>query len=259
MMRIAPPDTFAARASRLATLLAKRQLDALIVTSLPNIAYLTGFFASAAALIATRTEMVLIGDGRYAQALIARAEEWPFIRPVELTPGGSYDHSVLEVIQALKGLRIGFEAAHLTVRRHRFIAAALAERAWIAPLIETDGLVEELRVRKDAWEVERLRDGGERLSNVAKRILLKVLAGLSESDVATEIEREIRAAGFERPAFDTIVAAGPNAALPHGRAGRRQIEAGDLVVLDFGGVLDGYCTDLSRTVTAVRRTGGKSA
>jgi Xaa-Pro aminopeptidase len=70
--------------------------------------------------------------------------------------------------------------------------------------------------------------------------------------VASEIESALRAAGFERAAFDTIVAAGPNAAVPHARAGQRRIEDGDLIVLDFGGVLDGYCTDLSRTVTAGR-------
>ena len=68
--------------------------------------------------------------------------------------------------------------------------------------------------------------------------------------MAAEIEGALRRAGFERPAFDTIVAAGPNAALPHARAGSRRIEAGELVVLDFGGVLDGYCTDLTRTVVA---------
>jgi Xaa-Pro aminopeptidase len=250
MMRIAPPDALAARVSRLQALLADRQLDAVIVTNLPNIAYLTGFFASAAAVVATKDHMVLIGDGRYAQALEARAQEWSFIRPVELQPGSSYDQAIVDAIEPLKGLRIGFEATHLTVRRHRFFASALIDRGWRTPLIETDGVVEELRVRKDAWEIERLRAGGEKLSSVAMCILSKVLAGRSESDIAAEIDRELRAAGFDRPAFDTIVAAGPNAALPHGRAGRRQIEAGDLVVLDFGGVLDGYCTDLSRTVTA---------
>ncbi len=70
--------------------------------------------------------------------------------------------------------------------------------------------------------------------------------------MAAEIEAALRRAGFERPAFDTIVAGGPNAALPHARASQRQIEPGDLVVLDFGGVLDGYCTDLTRTVIAGR-------
>ena len=103
-------------------------------------------------------------------------------------------------------------------------------------------------MRKDAWEIERLRDGAQDFPRVAKCILPKVLAGRTEAEVAAEIEAALRRAGFERPAFDTIVAAGPNAALPHARAGARRIEAGDLVVLDFGGVLDGYCTDLTRTV-----------
>jgi Xaa-Pro aminopeptidase len=128
--------------------------------------------------------------------------------------------------------------------------ANLAAAGWDDPLRETDGLVEGLRAQKDGWEIGRLRDAAERLSSVAKCILSKALAGLTEADIAAGIETSLRQAGFERPAFDTIVAAGPNAALPHARAGARRIEEGDLVVLDFGGVLDGYCTDLTRTVTA---------
>jgi Xaa-Pro aminopeptidase len=247
-MRLAPPDAHAARARLLQRSLAARQLDALVVTSLPNIAYLTGFFASAAVLIATADALVLIGDGRYASALESRARELPSIHPVLLTPGSSYDQALVDALDPFRGLAVGFEATHMTVRRHRFITEELAVRGWERSLAETDGLVDDLRLRKDAWEITTLRDAAERLSTVAKCILLKALSGRSESDVASEIEAALRRAGFERPAFDTIVAAGPNAALPHARAGSRQIEDGDLVVLDFGGVLDGYCTDLTRTV-----------
>jgi len=249
-MRIAPPEVLAARWVAVRGALAARQIAGLVVTSLPNIAYLTGFFASAATLVITPDALVLIGDSRYAQALQTRAECCPFIHTIELAPGTSYDQALVEVLETLKGLTIGFESNHLTVRRHHYVAAALADRAWQSPLIDTDGIVEGLRVCKDAWEVARLRDAGGRLSTVAKCILSKALAGRAESDVAAEIELQMRKAGFERPAFDTIVAAGPNAALPHGRASDREIQRGDLVVLDFGGVLDGYCTDLSRTVTA---------
>jgi Xaa-Pro aminopeptidase len=154
----------------------------------------------------------------------------------------------VDTVETLRGLRVGVEAAHLTLARHRYISTSLAGRGLSEPLTETDGIVEELRAVKDAWELERLREGAARLSSVAKCILPKALAGRTESDLAAEIDSELRRAGFERPAFDTIVASGPNAALPHARAGSRTLDAGDLVVLDFGGVLDGYCTDLSRTV-----------
>ena len=223
-MRLPPPDTLALRAARLNDLLSVRQLDALVVTSLPNVAYLTGFFASAAALIAMRDTLHLVSDARYATALEARSRDFPQVRPVHLPPGASYDQAIVETLQPLRGLRVGFEASHLTVRRFRFLSSHLTAQGWEAPLVETDGVVELLRVKKDGWEVETFRDGAERLSRVAKCILSKALAGKTEADVASEIEAALRHVGFERPSFDTIVASGPNAALPHARAGDRRIE-----------------------------------
>ena len=249
-MRLPPPDTLTARAARLVPLFADAPIDALVVTSLPNVAYLTGFFASAAALVATSDTFHLVSDGRYAAALEARGHEWPTLRTTLLAPGQSYDEAVADILESLRGLRVGVEARHLTLSRYRFLTQTLAARGWTQDLSPTDGLLERLRTRKDEWEVSILRDGGERLSTVAKCILSKALAGRLEYEVALEIEEQLRRAGFERPAFDTIVAAGPNAALPHARAGTRRIESGELVVVDFGGVLDGYCTDLTRTVTA---------
>ena len=249
-MRIAPLELFEARRARLRALLHEHQLDGLAVTSLPNVAYLTGFFASAAALVVTPDTMTLISDGRYATQVSARANAFPAIHPMVLPPGESYDHAIVTALEPLRGLRIGFEASHLNVRRYRYIASALAARGWETPPQDTDGLVEQLRVAKDHWEIDTIRDGALRLSGVAKCILSNALAGRMETEVAADIEVQLRRAGFERPAFDTIVAAGPNAALPHARASSRRIEPGDLVVLDFGGVLDGYCTDLTRTVIA---------
>ena len=221
-MRIAPPEYLAARIQRLRTTLAAQQLDALLVSSPPNVAYLSGLFASSSALVLTTDAVLLLTDSRYRAALEARAEEWPEVRAIELEGGVSLDDGLVEVLAPLHRGRVGFEATHLTVRRHRHVVTALAARGWRASLVETDGLVEELRARKDSWEIARLRDGGDRLSSAAKYILSKPLAGLTESDVAAGIEARLRAVGFERPAFDTIVAAGPNAALPHGRAGSRR-------------------------------------
>jgi Xaa-Pro aminopeptidase len=250
-MRIAPVEFLEARLNKLRTALASRGLDGLVVTSLPNIAYLTGFFASAAALVVHDDEVHVIGDGRYATVLQSRANEFALLTPTIFDAASSYDETIVAVLAPLAGSTIGFEAAHVSVERHRALTARLAQVArWNNELEETTGIVETLRLTKDAWEVGRLRDGGARLSEVAKCILPKALAGRTESEVAADIEREMRQAGFERPAFDTIVAAGPNAALPHARASGRRIEAGELVVVDFGGTLDGYCTDLTRTMVA---------
>jgi Xaa-Pro aminopeptidase len=250
-MQFAPADFLSARVARLRTALSEQALEALLITSLPNIAYLSGFFASAGALIVTRDTLQVIGDGRYATALAERVRAFPALTPIVFEAGSSYDEAIVDALAPLAGLRTGLEAEHLSVKQHRSISARLAPAAgWENGLVETDGIVETLRLTKDEWEAGRLREGGGRLSSVAKCILLKALAGRTESDVAAEVESELRRAGFERVAFDTIIAAGPNAALPHARASHRRIEAGELVVLDFGGVLDGYCTDLTRTVVA---------
>jgi Xaa-Pro aminopeptidase len=110
-------------------------------------------------------------------------------------------------------------------------------------------LVEARRAVKDDFEVGCLRRAAAGLSPVAAAAFDAVEPGVEERQVAGVIEAAIRAAGYERAAFDTIVASGPNAALPHHRAGARRLASGDLVVLDFGGVLDGYCSDITRTVS----------
>jgi len=101
---------------------------------------------------------------------------------------------------------------------------------------------------KDDYELDAIRTAAARLTEVAAEGIAAVRAGVTERHVAAALEAGLRRAGFDRIAFDTIVASGPHAALPHYRAGDRRLERGDLVVLDFGGVMDGYCCDLTRTV-----------
>src|SRR5207249_2998926 len=102
---------------------------------------------------------------------------------------------------------------------------------------------------KDAWEIATLRDAAARLEQVMPAVLAVIREGGIEREIAGAIETAMRQAGYERMAFDTIVASGPHSAMPHYRAGTRALAAGDLLVLDFGGVLDGYCCDLTRTVS----------
>jgi Xaa-Pro aminopeptidase len=144
--------------------------------------------------------------------------------------------------------RVGFEAANLTVDHHRTLTARLASPKARIEILPTVGLVEARRSVKDDWELATLREGGRRLSDAAKCILPKALAGRSEREVASGIDAELRRVGFDKPAFDTIVAAGPNSALPHYRAGDRVLAAGDLVILDFGGMLHGYAVDMTRSL-----------
>src|SRR5262249_13097196 len=154
--------------------------------------YLTGFFGSAGLVIATPDALQLVSDSRYAEALTARAEASPDIHATVTGAGVASETALVDILQSLKGLPVGFESLHMTVARHRAVTRMLASRGWTDELVETEGLVEGLRVTKDEWEAERVRDGGARLSSVAKCILSRVLAGRTESDVASDIEAELR-------------------------------------------------------------------
>jgi len=224
-------------------------LDAVLVTSLPNVAYLTGLFASAAGVVMTRDRSVLITDGRYlgiAKDLIA---DVPGLELVITPASQPFDLAFAEGLCTVEKGRAGFEGAHLTVKRHQELATRLAAMAPGCVLESTEGLVERLRILKDEWELAVMTEAGGRLSDAAKYIIPKALAGMLEREVAALIEAELRRVGFDKPAFDTIVASGPNSAVPHYRAGDRVLMAGDLVVLDFGGMFRGYAVDLTRTIT----------
>jgi Xaa-Pro aminopeptidase len=248
-MSHAPTSALSRRHQAIRAALRTRDLDALVVTSLPNILYLTNFTGSSAIIVVTMERIEFITDFRYVTVLSearGTATECPGLDLV--TVEGSYDAQLAARIAAQPG-RVGFEAAHLTVSRHDWLLKTLAAGGQARELSPTEGIVERERARKDAHELDTLREAARRLSRVAPTVFDGVRAGRSEREVSLEIDWQIRQAGFERPAFDTIVASGPNAALPHARPGERMLTEGDLVVLDFGGVYDSYCVDLTRTIS----------
>jgi Xaa-Pro aminopeptidase len=227
-----------------------RDLDALVVTSLPNILYLTNFTGSSAIVVVTMERIEFFTDFRYVTVLNearGSAAECPALELV--TVEASYDAALAGRIASLPG-RVGFEASHLTVSRHDWLVKTLAAAGGpVRELTPTEGIIERERVRKDAYELETLREAARRLSAVTRGVFGEVRPGRSEREVAMVIDWRMLEAGFERPAFDTIVASGPNAALPHAHPGERILTEGDLVVLDFGGVYDSYCVDLTRTIS----------
>ena len=225
-------------------------LDALIVTPPANIRYLSNHVGTAGILVMTREAAHLLIDFRYEEsvrALQASPAACPGLR-VWGVPA-SYDEALIACLAEICASTVGFEAAHVTVARHDWWRETIAARHLDLGLRSTERVVEEARMIKDAAEVATLRDAAGRLDRVMPGILASVRAGATERHVAGAIEGAMREAGYERMAFDTIVASGPHSAMPHYRAGTRMLAAGDLVVLDFGGVLDGYCCDLTRTVS----------
>lgn len=269
-MARAPSHALKRRHAALRRVLAERSLDALVVTALPNILYLSNFTGSSAIVVIDGDGLQFITDSRYRQSLEetrGSPHECPGLEVI-LTEG-SYDATLARTLLAGRAQRVGFEAAHLSVSRYEWlrstlstggrppavISSARADAAGhaalvVAPptLVATEGLIEGLRVRKDAYELDVLREAGRRLSGVAREVIAMPLQGRTEQEVAADIDRRLRHAGFARPAFDTIVASGENGALPHARPTERTIHEGDLVVLDFGGVYTSYCVDITRTV-----------
>lgn len=221
--------------------------DACVISSLTNIHYLTGLQASAGLLVQDGAGATLLLDGRYTTVAHELAADGA-LGPVEVSPvEGSHDQALAEVLLRRGPRRVVFEPEHTTV-------ATLArwQRGYPADWHGPGGLVEPLRLRKDGFELDVLRQAGALLSDVADRLRDWVAEGRTERDIAADIDHALVRAGFAKPAFDTIVASGPNSARPHARPGARRLQAGDLVVLDFGGVLDGYCVDLTRMAAVGR-------
>jgi Xaa-Pro aminopeptidase len=230
------------------------ELDGLVVTHPPNVRYLTGLAATAGLIVITAERCVLAVDFRYGTAaadlLAGRADN---VITLEVT-GKSYDEAAVALIVDAGVRRVGVEAAWMPVNRFNWLSGALGATASNATgqsrpeLIPTERLVERARVVKDPVEIATLREAAARLAGVARHAPGFARPGRTEGEVAAEIDAAMRVAGFEGPAFQTIVASGPNSALPHARPGARILREGEAVVLDFGGVYDGYCVDLTRTV-----------
>lgn len=248
-------DLIAARLARVRALVQAADVDALLITHLPNIRYLTGFAGTAGAVILLPRDAILVVDFRYVTAARALVADLGALVRTE-TFDRSYDEAIVGMIRREGLVRIGIEAAYLPVARFNLLSGALAATAPlplssvhpVPTLVPTERLVERARMVKDAGEIEALREGSRRLSSIAGRLTEWARAGRTEREVADDIESALRQAGFSHPAFDTIVAAGPNSALPHARPGDRRLQPGDPTVLDFGGVYDGYSVDMTRTV-----------
>lgn len=230
---------YAQRRRKLASLLAAQRIDAMLVTHLTHVRYLSGFTGSNAALtIAKDLSASLATDGRYTTQA---AEEVPDIPAVIERPSAQALLSRLE-----PGRRVGFEADYVSVAElDRLRAACPADTV----LVPVSGLIEEQRSLKDAHELDLLEDAA-RLATEAMEGLLEhgeLRAGRTEIEVAAALEFRMRTLGAQRPSFDTIVASGPNSAKPHHGASSRKITEGDLVTIDFGAHLNGYNSDMTRT------------
>ena len=240
-----PAISVTGRLDRLRESFDGHEIDALVVTTLANIRYLTGFSGSAGVLTVTRDIAVLTTDGRYRTQAAEQVEKSGAAGQVDITigPGTEQRKAAQAALAAAAIGRIGLEADNVSWSAQRTWAELLdADR-----LVATSNAVEALRERKDAAEIARM----ERAAAIADAALFEVLPlmgqGVTEEHFALELDTAMRRGGAESTAFDTIVAAGENSAKPHHHPGSRTINRGDPVVVDFGATFEGYRSDMTRT------------
>jgi Xaa-Pro aminopeptidase len=219
-----------------------RGWDALLITHMPNIFYLTGFSGSAGALLVEEGRSTLMVDGRYR----VQAREEAIGCRVQDAKGGALD-GVCEHLQGRRKAIVALEAQHLTLSQRRALGRRTGRGA-VSRWVGTEGVVEGLRSRKDAAEVGAMRAAAKLGSEVLNRMLELIRPGMRELEVAAEIEFQMKRAGASGAAFESIVASGPRSALPHARPTMRKLRRNELVVLDMGAILAHYCCDLTRTV-----------
>jgi Xaa-Pro aminopeptidase len=238
-------DPRPARLAALGEALTRAHLDGLLVTSLPNIRYLTGFTGSSALLFVSHRDVLFATDFRYDTQVKAEVGD---LARISIESQSLWTGIFRMLEQASPVQVVGFEAAHLVHRDFQRLADVGARWTWRP----ADELVESLRERKDADEVALIREAGRIATTALDATLTQVRAGMSELEVAGTLEKALRDAGSEWYPFPTIIASGERSALPHARSSARRIAPGDFLLLDFGATHEGYVSDVTRTVVVGR-------
>ena len=235
-----------ARIERLRQALGENEIDAMLVSSAENRRYLSGFTGSAGYLLISEEGQVLVTDFRYTEQAERQS---PGYRVERMTAGQGWKW-LPELATDTGVSRIGFEASDVSVAVHSAFRKAIDEHedSPDLTLVETSELVDKMRAVKDRDELEILSKAVEVTDRALESVAATVAPGVTEGEVAWELEKSMREQGAEGLAFETIVAAGPNGALPHHLADETPIQEGQAVVIDMGAKYDGYCADLTRTI-----------
>jgi Xaa-Pro aminopeptidase len=218
-------------------------VDAFLVTHIPNVFYFSAFTGDSGALLIDSRRATLLTDSRFTtQARQELAGTGVGLKIVKGPLGAAAAEELLR--RRVRG-RVAFESARVSVAQAAGMRQAGKGKLRWRPVV---GWVERFRRVKDAGEIARMRDAARLACQIFENVLPYVRPGVRECDLAAEIELRMRREGPSLPAFETIVASGPRAALPHARATTKLLQAQELVVIDMGAILRHYCSDLSRTV-----------
>ena len=218
-------------------------LDSILISNRSNIRYLSGFTGSSALVYITKDKQILITDFRYIEQATMQCPEFEIVN--QTTKG--LIGTAMEIAESHKDKHIGFESDHTNYSTY----LSLKERNCFN-FVPTKEVVENLRQIKDAAEIEKLREaeriGDLAFSHIIPFITMEYKNGLTETDIALELERFMRIHGASGNSFNPIVAAGSKSSLCHAVPGKETLHEGDFVVMDFGCIYEGYCSDMTRTV-----------
>lgn len=241
-----PTSTYADRRARLRALLAGREVDAVLVTDLVNVRYLSGFTGSNAALLVTGAAAVLATDGRYTEQAAAESPD------VELLVTRKLGAELVARARQDAVATLGIEEHHVTVAAHDVLSAA-ADGLLLRP---TRQPVEDMRRIKDEHEVALITEACAIGDRAFTDVLALLRPGVTEREVALALESRMTAHGAQERSFATIVASGPHSSIPHHQPTDRPIEPGDFVKTDFGARYGGYHSDMTRTVVVGAEAAG---
>jgi len=232
------------RLLRLIDALDRRQLGGMLVSTPENRRYLSGFTGSAGNLLITRDHAILATDSRYTEQANNQA---PDFQVVSARSGWDW---LVQSLQKSRVSRLGFESEHLTVAEHHRLLESIRQESSLdrVSLVTTSGTVEELRAVKDREELALLQRAIDASDSAMAAVGPILREGLTEREVAWRLEQAMRDSGAESVSFNTIVASGPNGAMPHHRPTDRTVRPGEPVVIDLGARVGGYCSDITRTV-----------
>ena len=238
-----------ARLDALRAQLDKLKCDALAISHLTNVRYLTGYSGSSGLVLVTPDEPIFFTDFRYKQQAAAQVGE---VADVQIAPqGAGLWKAAMKRVKKRGIARLGFEADHLSVSGFGEIQKLAGKNT---QFIGTQSAVEKQRAIKSDDELETIRHAVRIADEVMGETLQTLRPGLTELEVAWAIEAGIRARGGAGTSFETIVASGVRSALPHGVASEKKIETGDMVTIDMGAIYQGYCSDMTRTVCVGKST-----
>lgn len=233
------------RLDKLRRKLAEKGLDAILISQAENRRYLSGFTGSAGFLLVSQEKAILATDFRYVEQATQQA---PDFQVVQIR--GELPRWFPELASALQARKLGFESSAVTFATYKqlFEAVGKIEGELRSQLVPTDDLVESLRAIKAEEELARIERAVAIADAAIEHITTTIQPGMTEKQVAWEAERFLRENGSQAVPFDIIVASGPNSALPHARPSERAILPGEPIVIDLGAQVDGYCSDLTRTL-----------